>query len=94
MSIAVDEPKVVPFSEVETTTEKDKCAHIVKTEGDESGVAKVLEARIHGLVLEALCGHRWVPSRDPKQLPVCEECKEIYEAYKMFNDGLNDGPAV
>lgn len=94
MSVFVDEPKVVPFAEEATSTEKDQCAHIVKTRKDENAAAKVLEARIHGLVLEALCGHRWVPSRDPKQLPVCEECKEVYETYKMFNDGLNEGPAV
>ena len=24
----------------------------------------------------------WVPSRDPKQLPLCEECKSIYEMYR------------
>ena len=94
MSVFVDEPKVGPFSETETTTEKDKCAHIVKTDPGENAAGKILEARIYGLVIEALCGHRWVPSKDPKHLPVCEECKEIYETYKMFNDGLNDGPAV
>ena len=50
-------------------------AHIVKTEPGESAAAKVLEARIYGTPLEALCGHVWVPSRDPKQLPICEDCK-------------------
>lgn len=94
MSIFVDEPKVVPFSETETTTDKNQCAHIVKTEDNEIGTAKVLEARIYGLVIEALCGHRWVPTKDPKQLPICEECKEVYETYKMFNGGLNDGPSA
>ena len=67
-------------------------AHIVKTEPGESAQAKVLEARIYGTQLEALCGHVWIPSRDPKQLPMCEKCKEIYEVYKAFNDGLNDKP--
>jgi hypothetical protein len=33
-----------------------------------------------------------VPSRDPKQLPLCEDCKSIYEMYRMMNDGLNDKP--
>jgi hypothetical protein len=33
-----------------------------------------------------------VPSRDPKQLPVCEECKAMYGLYKEFNDGLSDSP--
>jgi hypothetical protein len=68
-------------------------AHIVKTEKGENAAAKVLEARIYGTPLEALCGHVWVPSRDPKQLPICEDCKSIYEMYKVFNDGLNDRPS-
>ena len=67
-------------------------AHIVKVEPGESAAAKVLEARIYGIPVEALCGHVWVPSRDPKQLPICEECKSIYEMYRAFNDGLPDKP--
>ena len=67
-------------------------AHIVKTEPGESATAKVLEARIYGTPLEALCGHVWIPSRDPKQLPLCEACKNIYEMYRMSNDGLNESP--
>jgi Protein of unknown function (DUF3039) len=67
-------------------------AHIVKVGPDESAAAKVLEARIYGTPVEALCGFVWVPSRDPKQLPLCEECKSIYEMYKAFNDGLRDVP--
>jgi hypothetical protein len=70
-----------------------ECAHIVKTNGDESAAAKVLQARIEGTPLEALCGHRWVPSRDPKQLPLCAKCKDIYDTYRAFNDGLNETPS-
>lgn len=68
-------------------------AHIVKTEPGESAAAKVLEARIYGTPLEALCGHVWIPSRDPKQLPLCQKCKEIYDVYRMFNDGLGETPS-
>ena len=67
-------------------------AHIIKTDPGESAAAKVLEARIYGSPLEALCGHVWVPSRDPKKLPLCQKCKEIYEVYRAFNAGLNDSP--
>ena len=74
-------------------TGKPLVAHIVKTEKDESAAAKVLEARINGTPLEALCGHVWVPSRDPKQLPMCQACKVIYEMYREFNDGLNEQPS-
>ena len=38
--------------------------------------AVVLEARVMGLEVEALCGKRWVPSRDPQRFPVCPACKE------------------
>ena len=69
-----------------------ECSHIVKTDGEESAAAKVLQARIDGTPLEALCGHRWIPSRDPKQLPLCTKCKDIYDTYRMFNDGLNETP--
>ena len=67
-------------------------AHIVKVEPGESAAAKVLEARIYGTPIEALCGHVWVPSRDPKQLPLCQECKSIYDMYKAFNGELPETP--
>jgi hypothetical protein len=68
-------------------------AHIIKTEPGENAAAKVLEARIYGTPLEALCGHVWIPSRDPKQLPLCQKCKDIYEMYRSFNDGLPERPS-
>lgn len=75
-----------------TQTGEPVSAHIVKVEPGESAQAKVMEARIYGSPLEALCGHVWVPSRDPKKLPMCEDCKSIYEMYRMMNDGLNEQP--
>ena len=84
--------KTVPALDEELETAEPAVAHIVKTDGDESAAAKVLEARIYGTPVEALCGHVWVPSRDPKQLPLCEVCKDIYETYRLFNDGLNERP--
>ena len=85
--------EVIPDLEEITETGEPAVAHIVKTDGDESAAAKVLEARIYGTPVEALCGHVWVPSRDPKQLPLCEVCKDIYETYRAFNDGLNERPS-
>ena len=76
-----------------TQTGEPVVAHIVKTEPGESAAAKVVEARVFGSPLEALCGHVWVPSRDPKQLPMCQACKEIYELYRSMNDGLSDRPS-
>ena len=91
--------QTAPISTVErqtdhaTETGKPSVAHIVKTEPGESAATKVLEARINGTPLEALCGHVWVPSRDPKQLPLCQACKEIYGMYRGFNEELNENPS-
>jgi hypothetical protein len=85
--------ETLPQTDVDTETGEPRVAHIVKVGPGESAAAKVLEARINGTPVEALCGHVWVPSRDPKQLPLCEACKEIYGLYKEFNDGLRDTPS-
>ncbi|MGB6056842.1 MAG: DUF3039 domain-containing protein [Microthrixaceae bacterium] len=82
------------ITEERTETEDGPVAHIVKTKRNEDAAANVLAARVEGTPLEALCGHVWVPSRDPKQLPVCEKCKEIYSLYKDFSDGLDDTPRM
>ena len=81
-----------PLLDQELETAEPIVAHIVKTEPGESAAAKVMEARIYGTPLEALCGHVWVPSRDPKQVPMCQNCIEIYDTYRAFNDGLNEAP--
>ena len=73
-------------------TGEPKVAHIVRTDRDESAVAKVTEARIYGYPVEALCGQRFVPQRDPKKLPMCQVCKEIYDLYRSANEGLNEKP--
>ena len=61
-----------------------KLAHIVKKKKGwrnrkTSPQAMVLEARIAGTPLEALCGYVWVPSQNPHNLPVCPKCKAIYD---------------
>jgi len=84
--------ETIPNTEEVLETGEPASAHIVKTDPGETAAPKVLEGRIYGTPLDALCGHVWVPSRDPKQLPICEKCKGIYEMYKAFNDGLRDQP--
>jgi hypothetical protein len=79
-------------SDPELEEDDPKVAHIVKVKRGENAAAKVLEARISGTPLEALCGHVWVPERDPRNLPLCPRCREIYDVYRSFNDGLNDTP--
>ncbi len=84
--------QTIPDLEEVLETGEPALAHIVKTDPGESAAAKVLEARIYGTPIEALCGHVWVPSRDPKKLPLCQKCKDVYDMYKSFNDGLRDSP--
>ena len=62
-----------------------KLAHIVRKPKGWKGrkvnpQAMVLEARINGTPLKALCGYVWVPTQNPESLPVCQKCKAIYEA--------------
>jgi hypothetical protein len=73
-------------------TDAGKCAHIIRTEPGETATAVVLRARIEGTPLTALCGHVFVPQRDPKSLPLCGKCKEIYELMRMMNEDLHETP--
>ena len=67
-------------------------AHIVKTKPGEVAVAVVMEARVYGYQVEALCGYVFIPQQDPKQLPVCTKCKEIYELNRIYSEDLKDVP--
>lgn len=42
--------------------------------------AEHADAYVFGTEVTALCGYRWVPSRDPEGRPICPECQEIYES--------------
>ena len=56
----------------------DRFAHYIKKE-------KIVESAVTGKKVRALCGKKWVPSRDPQKYPICPVCKEIFE-------GLRPGP--
>jgi hypothetical protein len=56
----------------------DLFAHYIKKE-------KVVESAVTGKAVKALCGKKWVPSRDPSNYPICPTCKDIFE-------GLRPGP--
>ncbi len=53
----------------------ERFAHYVKK-------SAILPSTVEGTPLEALCGKKWIPTRDPSKFPVCPECKEIYESLK------------
>lgn len=46
---------------------------------------KIVESAVSGKPVTALCGKRWIPSRDPNRFPICPTCKEIHA-------GLRKGP--
>jgi len=80
----------VDFAELlETETQTDSgnpiFTHIIdRGEDTRSANAIVLEARVNGTPITALCGHVWVPSRDPEKHPLCEKCVEMYNFAKDF----------
>lgn len=65
-----------------TSNEPGECAHIVMVppgEKDETPQAYVMRARVEGFAITAVCGHTWVPQRDPGPLPVCAKCMDFYQ---------------
>lgn len=54
--------------------------HIVNCPDEYPDTESYLAAAvIEGFPVEALCGKRWVPNRDPKKYPVCEPCLDEAE---------------
>lgn len=43
---------------------------------------KIIESAVTGKPVRALCGKKWVPTRDPEKFPICPDCKRIYEQLK------------
>ena len=42
-------------------------------------------ARVRGIEVVALCGHRWVPRHNPTNLPTCDDCVRI--AGEILSEG-------
>jgi Protein of unknown function (DUF3039) len=40
----------------------------------------IVDSAVTGVPVIALCGKKWVPSRDPSRFPICPDCKRIYES--------------
>lgn len=41
---------------------------------------KIADAYVFGQEIIAICGHVFVPTRDPERLPLCPKCKEIADS--------------
>lgn len=70
--VEVEAPTVIKPAPVDTDAgDHDRFAHYVHK-------SKIAASYIEGTPVVALCGKKWVPSRDPKKFPICPECKEIH----------------
>jgi hypothetical protein len=47
-----------------------KHSHFVKKDD-------IMRSAVDGVAVTALCGKKWMPSRDPEKYPVCPRCKEM-----------------
>ena len=50
----------------------DRFAHYVSKED-------AMKAYVEGVQVTALCGKKWVPSRDPEKFPTCPTCKGLFQ---------------
>lgn len=91
-----DIPTLQPATDVDERTKVDvrpttddgdheRFAHIVVPK------SAVTEAYITGEAVTALCGKRWVPTRDPGRYPICPTCKEILDAARAARGGSGAG---
>ena len=74
--------KIAYDTELEKDTQDPILSHIVQGDKNGSAHARILEARVNGAPVTALCGYVWVPSRNPENHPVCQKCIEIFEFAK------------
>jgi hypothetical protein len=58
--------------EIHTSYDPEKHAHYVKKK-------RIVDASVGGYEIEALCGYRFIPTKNPDKLPICPPCKEIFE---------------
>ena len=86
MGIFSREPQVESDTDLLTRPElqiddgdHDRFSHYVKKE-------KILESALSGKAIRALCGKKWVPTRDPEKFPICPICKEIYSGLRPAPD--------
>lgn len=86
-------PLLEPAIDVDETTKVDQRVEPTD-DGDHERFAHVVvpasavtEAYITGATVTALCGKRWVPTRDPGRYPVCPTCKEILDAARAARGG-------
>jgi hypothetical protein len=58
----------------------ERLAHIIRKSDQ-------MRAYIYGEEVTALCGKRWVPTRDPDRFPVCPECRSMLDVITGASGG-------
>jgi len=64
-------------------TELDQRPDVSNVDGDHERFAHFIAKRdempgyLEGRTVTALCGKRWVPTRDPSRYPICPTCREL-----------------
>jgi len=56
-----------------TDGDHERFAHIVRR-------TELTDAMVFGKEITALCGKRWIPTRDPERFPVCPACRDALAA--------------
>lgn len=74
MSDTKTRPEIEPRLDDTDTGDHDRYAHYILGRDPK---AKITKAMVEGTPLRALCGKRWVPSRDASRYPVCPDCQKI-----------------
>ncbi|EPI49858.1 hypothetical protein HMPREF1577_01311, partial [Gardnerella pickettii JCP8017A] len=75
----LEKPEVDESAKMDDGGDADRFAHYVSKD-------RVIESRLTGRPVVALCGKVWIPKREANDYPVCPECKKIYE--EMNNLGF------
>ncbi len=69
---AAGSPDVIERPDTRTTEgDHDRFSHYVSK-------TALTRSAVSGEAVVALCGKKWVPTRDGERYPVCPACKEIY----------------
>ena len=64
------------------TGDGEKFTHVVRGLPGQDTQEMVRRAYANGTVLIALCGHRWIPTSDPRKHPVCQACMQQLQSMR------------
>jgi hypothetical protein len=78
----MSDTRTVPDPVTSDTDDEGRLAHIGRAD-------EVSRAYVTGEVITALCGKRFVPSRDPERYPMCPRCAAVLAQIKAGRGGIN-----